>query len=609
MAEPSSAAAAAIAKAKERLAQIKAEKAAKEKQQLSQIAASMHQMHVPSLQNKGWYIDDSVGWNAEQLAAINAGLAGQSFCLIGAAGTGKTTTLKGVINSKLKNNLVPIIPMDRATKYLKGGTPGLVLCSFTNMAVRQIAKHFSNDVTCVTIHTLLEYAPVRYTVEDEEGNEVNKMVFEPSRHSGNPLPRELRTIVVDESSMVDTLLFEKLIDALPNPSQVQFIFLGDLNQLPPVYGGPILGRKLLELPIIELTQVYRQALLSPIIRFAIKMKDGEAIPISKQLVEDGGEHGKVTIHPWSKAIGAEDALVKMQGFLKAAIRDGFFDVLQDMALCPFNVNFGTVELNRAIADYLGRQREARVVEVIAGFNTHYYAVGDKVLAGKQEAIIVRITKNSRYTGKRPINPELYEIDRYGGAKKRATDNSTATEYELENDFDVDALLESMVTTEVEDRVHASSHKITLLAKDHFLDCVAEGKSYDEMAEESTWTLESAGEVNEMLFAYVITVHKSQGSEWRRVFLLTHQSHAQMCSRELMYTAMTRARQELYIVCEPDRGMKAGTLSSAAKKPRLKGNNLAEKLVSLREKFEKEAREAQGKQRKLMEEDDVVPTGK
>jgi ATP-dependent exoDNAse (exonuclease V) alpha subunit len=540
----------AIARAKARLAEIKAAADAAKKVQETAIVSAMKEMVVPSLHTKGWRIDTSVDWNEEQQQAINAGLAGKSFCLIGAAGTGKTTTLKGVIYSLLMNNIVPPIPEVDATKYLKGGTPGLVLCSFTNMAVRQIAKHFTGDVTCVTIHKLLEFAPVQYEVEDPAtGETVRKMKFEPSRHRGNPLPRELKTIVVDESSMVDCDLFDLLLDALPNPSAVQFIFLGDLNQLPPVYGGPILGRKLLELPIIELTRVYRQALLSPIIRFALQMKDGKPMPVSAgpTFTEDGGEHGKVTIQAWSKAIGWEDALIKMQGFLKAAIRDGFLDIWQDMVLCPYNVNFGVIEMNRAVADYLGRMRGATVVEVIAGFETHYFAVGDKVLASKQEAVIVKIVRNSKYTGKRPADPERYEIDRYGGTKKRVKETETAgVAFAKDNDFDVDALLENLVHTTVEDRVHQSSHRLYLLPKDTWLEMVEEGKTEQEIAETASWSVDTAGEINELLFAYCITVHKSQGSEWRRVFLITHQTHAKMCSRELMYTAMTRAKQELYM---------------------------------------------------------------
>lgn len=622
MAELNAKTLAAIERAKLRVAELRKQQEQKLAVQKSQIAQAMHTMVIPSLHTKGWKMDDSVDWNGEQQQAINAGLAGKSFCLIGAAGTGKTTTLKGIIYSLLKNELVPPIQGMKETKWLKGGTPGIVLCSFTNMAVRQIAKHFSGDITCITIHKLLEFAPVKYTVLGADGEEKTTMRFEPSRHAGNPLPRELKTIVVDEASMVDTDLFDLLLAALPNPAAVQFIFLGDLNQLPPVYGGPILGRKLLELPIIELTQVYRQALLSPIIRYALRMKDGLSTPIisGQPITEDCGEHGKVTVHPWSKVVSWEDGLLKMTGFLKAAIKEGFLDVNQDMVLCPYNVNFGVIELNRAVADYLGRQRDATVYEVVAGFETHYYAVGDKVLAQKQESFIVRIAKNPKYGGKQPINPELYDIDRNGGARKKK-DLSLGEEFALthtDSADDIDAFLESLVTTEVEDRKTACSHRIYLVPKDKYMEQravdVTEGlslaESHDKMAGHTAWIIEGAAEVNEMLFGYCITVHKSQGSEWRRVFLITHNSHGKMCSRELMYTAMTRARTELYMIVEPDRGVRPGTLTSAAKKPRLKGNTLAEKLLSLKERFDKEAAEKQSAnvaaaRKQVTEEADIV----
>jgi ATP-dependent exoDNAse (exonuclease V) alpha subunit len=572
----------AIERAKLRLIEIKQAAAAKKQAQESKLLAATN-ISVPALSSLGWMIDKSVPWNEEQLKAINMGLSRRNFCLIGPAGSGKTTTLKGVVYSLLGNNLMAPIHADRTTKWLKAGSPGLVLVSFTNMAVRQVAKHFSGDITCITIHKLLEYQPVKYEAVNDKGEAVMKMEFVPSRNKQNPLPRELTTIVVDESSMVDCDLFNKLIDALPDPASVQFIFLGDLNQLPPVYGGPILGKKLLELPIVELTQIYRQALESPIIRFAIDMKDGKPIPVdSNKQVIDNGAHGKVTIHPWAKSLGWEDALVKATSFCKAAIKEGALDPMQDIILCPFNVKFGVLELNLAIADYLGRMRDATVHEVVAGYNTHYYAVGDKVLVTKREALITKITKNGRYAGKRPADVKKFSIDRYGGLTKRKDAGTELPDF-VDGDFDVDAFMEAMQVTVVTDRVTACSHEITV----EFI-----GSEDEDTGERETLIINAAAEVNEMLFSYAITVHKSQGSEWRKVFFILHHSHASMCSRELMYTGMTRAKKELYLIVEADKTMKSGTLSSATKKPRLRGNTLAEKLVSLQERFAKEAAESQ-----------------
>jgi len=59
------------------------------------------------------------------------------------------------------------------------------------------------------------------------------------------------------------------------PHKPQCVFLGDIRQLPPVFGTAILGFKMLELPVVELTEVYRQALKSPILRFALAVDDGE----------------------------------------------------------------------------------------------------------------------------------------------------------------------------------------------------------------------------------------------------------------------------------------------------------------------------------------------
>lgn len=576
-------------RAKLRLLEIKEREAVESKSREVAILGD-RKLELPSLTSHGWSYDTSVDWNEEQMMAINAAMAGKSFCLIGAAGVGKTTTEKGIVYSIIKNGLMPMIRAGASTKWLTAGTPGIAMVSFTNMAVRQTAKNFSGDVTCVTIHKLLEFAPVYYEVVTPMGDTINKMRFEPTRNKQNPLPRELKLIITDEASMVDCELFQLLLDALPDPRMVQFIFLGDLNQLPPVYGGPILGKKLLELPVIELIQVYRQAMLSPIIRYALRMKDGLPTPVSTKIVEDDGEHGCVIIQPWSASLTWHDALLKAQNFCKAAIQTGAMDILQDIILCPYNVNFGVVELNLAIADYLGRQRKAVVHHVICGFEEKYLAVGDKVLVNKQEAFITKIVKNGNYVGKHPADITKYDIDRYGGLKKRVDPMIVDMENPLGDidEWDVDAILDSMQNDGITERKHQASHRVTV----KFMDA-HDKTTFDLHAEDddfATRELSSAGELNEMLFGYCLTVHKSQGSEWRRVFLLTHKSHAKMCSRELMYTAMTRAKEHLHVLCEPDRVATSGTLSAAARKPRLKGNTLAEKLISLKERFDKEARE-------------------
>lgn len=535
---------------------------------------------------------DGWEWNEEQLEAIGLAVQGKSFNLIGAAGTGKTTTEKEIVTQMVAQAKVPNI--DISTKYLKYGTPGILCTSFTRRAVRNMRRVVpaALEAHCITLHKVLEYEPNFYDVWDQEAQKMRStMRFEPMRNSKNKLPSTLKLIIIDESSMVSTELFLQLIAALPDPSKVQFIFVGDLHQLPPVYGTAILGFKLLELKTVELTRIYRQAKLSPIINLAHRIKNGEDIPVA----EKGGRiceetiQGKVTIHPWKKPLKDFDAAHTAGIFLKRLVTESDYNEEEDIILCPQekvkNLAFGTNEFNRIIAQELGQKRKAVVWEILAGYEKHYYAVGDRVLVGREDAVITRIAKNARYWGKR-IKPQSEHLDRWGNYQQAVKEDSG----EPWTDKDVDDHLASFELKDLkdvdEDRKQEASHIIDVELLD------TGGKE----------TLSGAGDINAMQFAYCLTVHKSQGSEWNRVFFLTHQSHVMMWNRELLYTAATRARKELYMIVEPDRGVgnhvKHGTLTKAARSPRIKGDTLAEKA----EYFKGKEGEYQNKLDKVMNEE-------
>lgn len=522
---------------------------------------------------------DSFSWNLEQLEGISLARKGKSFCLIGAAGTGKTTLEKEICRLLVADDIIP--PLDMDTKYLQRGRPGILITSFTRRAVRNSRRVLPDDVKdhCVTLHKVLEFEPVFFEVWDEEKGEMRKtMRFEPQRNRNNPLPNSLRCIIIDESSMVSTELFKQLLDAIPDVSRVQFIFVGDLHQLPPVYGTAILGFKLLELPTVELTKIYRQAQKSPIITLAHKIKNGEDVPVTEKYTIET-DQGKVTIHPFKKPFSDFDATRITSVFLKQLIEKpevmkelyGItepYDPEEDIILCPQektkNRAYGTNEFNRIIAQSLGEKRSAVVFEIIAGFSKHYLAVGDRILVGREDAVITKISKNGKYWGPR-ARPASVELDRWGSYKKKVQD-------EEGEDFDVDKYLESFDLTSQdsnEERKQEASHLVDVELLDSGL----------------PETLSTAAEFNAAQFAYALTVHKSQGSEWNRVFFLTHQSHVVMWSRELVYTAITRARKEFYTILEPDRNGKLGTLSKAARSPRIKGDTLAEKAEYFKGKKE------------------------
>lgn len=498
-----------------------------------------------------------ITYNLEQQSFIDLAGNGKPCVLIGAAGTGKTTCSKGGINALIQSNLAQVLQTD-GHKHLVGGTPGILIISYTRRAVNNIRKVQTKDMqsNCITAHKLLEYAPEYYEIEDSETGKTKKtMQFLPSRNASNPLPETISTIVVEEASMMSVELYNEICAALNH--EVQWVFIGDIQQLPPVFGSAILGYKMLELPVIELVQVYRQAMESPIIRLAHRILSGKPIPAKEYA--DWNTKGQLTIHPWKKKLSADNAVATLGAFFKAAFDNDVYDPDEDIILIPYNKSCGTIEINNVIANHLARKRDAVTFEVMAGYNKHYFSAGDRVLYDREDAEIVSIETNPAYSGAR-VQPPSKSLDYWGHNPNLANESSYSF---YDSDADIDFLLDAVASSE--DRVTQSSHKLVVRLMDT-------GRDVE---------LTKAAEVNGLLLAYALTVHKAQGSEWRKVFFCLHASHATMLQRELLYTGVTRAREELYVICEPESFTK-GIMSQ-----KIKGNTLKEKAEYFKGKLERE----------------------
>lgn len=495
----------------------------------------------------------SITYNAKQSQFVSLASSGKSCILIGAAGTGKTTCMKGVTQALIESGAAGILSPE-GHKHLKPDTPGILICAYTRRAVSNIRKNLPLDLqsNCITIHKALEFAPTYVDVTDPKSGKVKTTrQFKPQRNAENPLPSSIRIIIYEESSMIGTDLYRMLQDALAHP--VQEIFLGDIQQLPPVFGPAILGFKLLSLPVVELTEVYRQALESPIIRLAHRILSGNPIP-SSEFPTDWKIPLQLTLHPWKKKIDPIEAVNTLGQFFKVAHENNAYDPEQDIILTPYNKGFGTLEINAKIANYLARKRQAVTFEVIAGFSKLYFSIGDKVMYEKEDAVIVDIYPNPAYSGI-PPQKESSTLDYWGH-------NSEATQAAEKSDSDIDFLLAQVAANESkdEDRVHQASHIIV----------VQFGTSQSLDTDLEPIRISKASEINNLLLGYALTVHKSQGSEFRKVFFCMHHSQNAMISRELLYTGVTRAREELYVICEPD------TFVKGINSQRIKGNTLEEK---------------------------------
>ncbi len=508
-----------------------------------------------------------ITYNEQQRnAVIMAGVDGQSCCVIGSAGTGKTSVMNGISQVIIQSGRIPLNANFGDHKYLRSGTPGIAFCSFTHVATENLRRNLPDDLkgNALTFHKLIEFQPVPNSVQDPETGEWrNVLRFEETRHERNPLPDDLKVIVMEESSMLDVSLYNKVRKALPH--HVQFIMLGDIQQLVPVFGSAVLGFKMGEYPLVALTEIYRQANDSPIVKFAYRILEGKPIPFKE--LKDWNSPG-LGIFPFQEPINdpviAEDHFGKF--YCKAADA-GFYDPLTDIILIPFNVAPGQVGINRMIANHLAKKRGAIVFEVCAGFEDKYFSVGDKVWAKRKEGFISKITKNPFYFGKQ-VQPESIYLDYWGvnnspnekseqkyGAIQEIEAISAMSEEELF--ASIDLVLNS---EDSEKRRKQSSHEIEVTFPD------------GEIAK-----LSSAGEVNELQHAYALTVHKAQGSEWRRVFAALHRRHGVMLSRELLYTLVTRARESLHILCEKDTFIK-GVVTQE-----IPGETIEEKIAHFKEK--------------------------
>lgn len=507
---------------------------------------------------------EAITYNAQQQLFISTSLSGADCILIGAAGTGKTTCVMGSINSLVNSGRIPMLNSDGHRHLPNSQVPGIIATSFTRRAVRNLKRAMPPGLesNCITLHKLLEFAPVKYEIIDPEtGDTKLTQRFEPRRNALNPLPESIRVIYIDEASMVSTDLYSLLIAACPHKPQI--IFVGDIQQLPPVFGAAILGYKMLELVTVELTEVYRQALESPIIKYATQIKDGHAFMVDSIICEETPK-GKITFHPWKKKLSSDYGCMSFCKFITVALENGAYNPDNDCILIPFNKAFGTLEVNRAIANFIAKRDRREVWEIVAGFNKHYFAVGDHVLYDKEDATITGITRNPDYLGKKPMH-ESVTLDYWGHDPVP----HQLTQEEIDSDLeDVDILLDKVAAyvTDNTDRVSAASHIITLQLNDS----------------EAEIEIDTASAINQLLLSYAITIHKAQGSEWDKVFLILHQSHNTMIQRELLYTGITRAAKELYCICEPD------SFDKGVKSQRIKGNTLAEKAEFFKGKVDSQS---------------------
>ena len=404
---------------------------------------------------------DGVTYEAEQREAIRTALDRNVFLLTGGPGTGKTTTLKGIL------------------KALECQGERVLLAAPTGRAAKRMSELTGREAA--TIHRLLEM----------QWSETEEPTF--LRDRQNPL--EADTVIVDELSMVDVPLLYALLCALKPGCRL--VLVGDAHQLPAVGPGNVLGDLIDSgmVPAVELTAIFRQAGESIIVQNAHRIVAGD-MPL----------HG---VHDGDYFFIAKDSSQAVERTiadlctrrLPNAYGKTVFDGIQ--VLTPkVKYAVGARSLNELLQKECNPP-SATKAEIKLGSRT--FRLGDKLMQNRN---------NYNLSWEKP--------DGAIGEGVFNGDIGTVTEISRRD--------ESLTVQFEDDRI------------------VSYGKA----------------DAEDLELAYAVTVHKSQGSEFDIVVLALFDVPSPLAFRNLLYTAVTRAKNMLVIV---GRGNEISRMVKNAKKAR------------------------------------------
>lgn len=538
-------------------------------------------------------VDDDFPFDESQLLAA-AGIVQQQYgCLIGAAGTGKTTLEKKIVD--LLRDGLDEVDMSR---YWERGEPdekddyeipeklipSIVMVSFTGRASQMTKKNFPRDWhgNIMTIHRGLGFYPEFFMSYDEEsGGMKNKRRFVPAYTAAQKMPWKI--VIVDEAGMLGLDLWTQLLDACEPDTRIYLI--GDIQQLPPTHGKSILGFALASWPTWELTHVHRQQGannsivdnahrvlkgLRPVsdlpelsLRTPAKMIEACNAMVSDPnwrfaTIEIDEDHRKASLR-------IRQMLKLMQGHIYEPNRDVVITPINGFEQTAPGYSLGQMPMNQELVVSLNADSPRYFID--AGRERQNFALGDKVMATVNDyeagitngmtGIITKIENNGGYLG---------DTQRFGLISV-VNDYYAGISQEIGEDEDFEFSLDDMVSDATAGMDEAkqkeqrdagpASHIVTVL--------FGEGDHSFEIS------FDSKSRVASLMLAYVATCHKMQGGECPVVFVIVHQSNKRPLNREWLYTGITRASQRC-IVLFTKQGM-----GFALGKQSIKGVTLAQKV--------------------------------
>jgi helicase, recD/traA family len=389
--------------------------------------------------------NQSIKLSEIQIDAIKSCFEENISIITGGPGTGKTTIINTISKIFIENGY------------------NISLCAPTGRAAKRIEE--TTRIEAKTIHRMLGYIPSSY---DDIGH------FE--YNEDNPLDTDV--IIIDEMSMVDLVLFEKLLRGIKDNTKL--IIVGDVDQLPSVGAGNVLKDLINsnKIKYTKLIDIFRQSENSNIIVNAHKINNGQE-PILNEKNSDF-----FFLNTDAPSITRNIVVDLISRRLPKAYGYDYSKDIQILTQSRKGI-CGVFELNKLLQDILNPKTEASD-EILVG--NKLFRVNDKVMQ----------TKN---------NYNLSFIDDEG------EENFGVYNGDMGHIIFIDK----------------SSNKLTVEMDDKRL---------------IEYSLE---DLDNLELAYAITIHKSQGSEFKSVIIPMFDGYKLLQTRNLLYTAITRAKENIVIV--------------------------------------------------------------
>lgn len=401
-------------------------------------------------------------YTEEQKEAILSSVKNKLTIITGGPGTGKTTILRGILS------------MFDAIMAGTGEMISLKLAAPTGKAAQRMTENTGSGAT--TIHSL-----IKLIGGEAEFNLSNK------------LPADV--LIIDEASMIDTLLFAKLVAAIKKDTQL--ILVGDINQLPSIGPGNILKDLIAinRFNVVRLTKPQRTGVDSQITNNAYSINAGVVPTITNDLAGDFfmfyTQDNEETLETIRELISfkLKDFFEKRGGICvnKNKTDKKEFNIMRDVQiLSPMNKgDVGNNVINNEVQNILNQSLKT------VKFGSTNFKVGDKVIQ----------TKNNKE--KKIWNGDIGYVSRVISREDREQDPSLGKN-----------------VLEVWFESYSDEKRIILLTHE---------------------------DLEELRLAYAISIHKSQGSEYPVVIIPVVTSHFNMLERKLFYTGITRAKQMVVLI--------------------------------------------------------------